>query len=565
LFSRFHFVANTRRREIMKAKRLLTFRRWIVPWIVIALLVSACAPAAPGAPSAPEQAGAPAGEAVTRANTLIFAADMTDIITLDPAVAYEFGGILPVGNMYETLLSFSPGETELQPVLAESWEVSQDGDMWKLTFKLDPNAKFASGNPVTADDVVFSWSRAIDINKSPAFLLTDVCQMTKENIRAVDASTVELKIPGEASPSVCLSVLTFTVAAVVEKAAVEPNMGDDMGESWLNDHSAGSGPYVLDRWERNVSVTLNANPNYWGGTAPAMKRVILQNMPEPVNRQAAIETGDADIIQDVGPEQAAALEGNPDVTLVKGLSTLLVYVAVNASMPPFDNPDARQALRYAINYDNIITLLGGNGELVQEIIPIGFAGHTGKNPFKQDLEKAKELFAKAGVAEGTVIPFTVATGTAPGGVEWATIAASIQADLAQIGITLEIQQLQQSELLTKYRAQELPMLLMNWGPDFPDPDGNATPFANYEARSLAWRNNWNDPQAIELSKQAAREIDPAKRVELYAQLVEYVQNNGPYAILYQPTQIFAVRNNVEGFVYDPNDTPSISLWLIRKK
>ncbi|GIV70331.1 ABC transporter substrate-binding protein [Caldilinea sp.] len=549
----------------MKVPQPQIFRRWMLGWVLIALLVSACAPAAPGAPAAPEQAGAPAGEAVTRANTLIFAADMTDIITLDPAVAYEFGGILPVGNMYETLLSFPPGETELQPVLAESWDVSQEGDMWKLTFQLNPNAKFASGAPVTAEDVVFSWSRAIDINKSPAFLLTDVCQMTKENIRAVDAGTVELKIPGEASPSVCLSVLTFTVAAVVEKAAVEPNMGDDMGESWLNDHSAGSGPYILDRWDRNVSVTLNANPNYWGGVTPAMKRVILQNMPEAVNRQAAIETGDADIIQDVSPEQVAVLEGNPDIQLVKALSTLLVYAAVNASMPPFDNPDARQALRYAVNYDNIITLLGGNGELVQEIIPIGFLGHTGKNPFQQDLEKAKELFAKAGVAEGTVIPFTVATGTAPGGVEWATIAASIQADLAQIGINLEIQQLQQSELLTKYRAQELPMLLMNWGPDFPDPDGNATPFANYEARSLAWRNSWNDPQAIELSKQAARETDPAKRVELYAQLVEYVQNNGPYVMLYQPTQIYAVRNNVEGFVYDPNDTPSISLWLISKQ
>ena len=549
----------------MKVQQPQIFRRWMLGWVLVALLVTACAPAAPGAPAAPEQAGAPAGEAVTRANTLIFAADMTDIITLDPAVAYEFGGILPVGNMYETLLSFPPGETELQPVLAESWDVSQEGDMWKLTFRLNPNAKFASGAPVTAEDVVFSWSRAIDINKSPAFLLTDVCQMTKENIRAVDAGTVELRIPGEASPSVCLSVLTFTVAAVVEKAALEPNMGDDMGESWLNDHSAGSGPYVLDRWDRNVSVTLNANPNYWGGVTPAMKRVILQNMPEAVNRQAAIETGDADIIQDVGPEQVAVLEGNPDIKLVKALSTLLVYAAVNASMPPFDNPDARQALRYAVNYDNIITLLGGNGELVQEIIPIGFLGHTGKNPFKQDLEKAKELFAKAGVAEGTVIPFTVATGTAPGGVEWATIAASIQADLAQIGINLEIQQLQQSELLTKYRAQELPMLLMNWGPDFPDPDGNATPFANYEARSLAWRNSWNDPQAIELSKQAARETDPAKRVELYAQLVEYVQNNGPYVMLYQPTQIYAVRNNVEGFVYDPNDTPSISLWLITKQ
>lgn len=541
--------------------------RWTLVLVLVAMLVSACAPAA--APSAPaggaEQSAAPASDAITRDNTLIFAADMTDIITLDPAVAYEFGGILPVGNMYETLVSFNPGEPEIVGVLAKTWEIADAGDAWTMTFTLNPDARFASGNPITANDVTFSWSRAIDINKSPAWLLIDVCQMTKENITAVDAGTVELKIPKTVSPNVCLSVLTFTVAAVVEKAAVEPNMGSDFGEAWLNDHSAGSGPYVLNAWERSTSVTLDANPNWWGGAAPAMKRVILQNMPESANRQAAIETGDADIIQDVGPEQAAALEGNPDVTLVKGLSTLLAYASVNASMPPFDNPDARQALRYAINYDNIITLLGGNGELVQEIIPIGFAGHTGNNPFKQDLEKAKELFAKAGVTEGANIPFIVATGTGPGGVEWATIAASIQADLAQIGINLDIQQMQQSELLTKYRAQELPMLLMNWGPDFTDPDANGTPFSNYEAKSLAWRNSWNDPKAIELSKQAAVELDPAKRVELYAQLTEYVQNNGPFAMLFQPARVYGLRNNVQGFIYDPGDTPSISLWLINKQ
>lgn len=551
----------------MTQKRSSTLWRWTALLVLVAMVLSACAApaAAPNAPAAGgEQATAPAGDELTRDNTLIFAADMTDLITLDPAVAYEFGGILPAGNMYETLLSFSPGETELVPVLAESWDVAEDGDMWKLTFKLNPSATFASGNPVTADDVAFSWGRAIDINGSPAFLLIDVCQMTKENITVVDATTVELKIPNTASPTVCLSVLTFTVAAVVEKAALEPNMGDDFGNAWLNDNSVGSGPYVLNSWDRSVSVTLDANPSYWGGTEPAMKRVILQIVPESANRQAAIETGDADIIQDVGPEQATALEGNPDVSLVKVLSTLLVYASVNATMPPFDNPDARQALRYAINYDNIVTLLGGNGELVQEIIPIGFAGHLGNNPFTQDLEKAKELFAAAGVTEGTTIPFTVSTGTAPGGVDWAVIGASIQADLAQIGINLEIQQMQQSELLNLYRAQELPMLLMNWGPDFPDPDGNGTPFANYDAKSLAWRNSWNDPQAIELSKQAAVELDPATRVELYNQLVEYVQNNGPYAMLYQPTRVYGVRNNVQGFVYDPNDTPTISLWLISK-
>ena len=121
---------------------------------------------------------------------MVLAADMTDIITLDPAVAYEFGGILPVGNMYETLASFNPGNPEIVPLLAESWEIADAGDMWTMTFKLDPDAKFASGNPVTADDVAYSWNRAMEINKSPAWLLIDVCQMTKETIVAVDAGSV---------------------------------------------------------------------------------------------------------------------------------------------------------------------------------------------------------------------------------------------------------------------------------------------------------------------------------------------------------------------------------------
>ena len=552
--------------------------------MVLSLLLSACgggaAPAAPAAEApaaeapaaeapaaeAPAAAAPAASDEITRDNTLIFAVDVTDLLTLDPAVAYEFGGVEVAGNLYESLVSFTPGGTgELVPVLAESWDVTQDGDMWKLSFKLNPDAKFSSGNQVTADDVVFSWGRVLDINKSPAFLLSEVCAMTKENMTAVDAITVEVKIPNTASPQVCLSVLTFSTAGVVEKAQVEPNMGDDMGESWLNDNSAGSGPYVLNRWDRSVSVTLDANANYWGGTAPAMKRVIIQNTPELANLEAAIETGDADIAQDLGTEQATALEGNPDVTLVRGLTTVLQYIGLNVTEPPLDNPDVREAIRYAINYDDIITLLGGNGELVQGIIPIGFAGNTGSNPFTQDVDKAKELLAAAGVAEGTEINFLVPTGTATGGIEWSVVGAKIQADLEAVGLKLNIQQLQQSELLNVYRAQDGQMVLMNWSPDFPDPDGNATPFANFEAKSLAWRNEWDDPKAIEMTKAAAVESDPAKRAEMYAELVDYVEHNGPYVILFQPTRIFGLRNNVKGFIYDPNDTPNVSFWLISKE
>lgn len=550
---------------------------WLTLILVFGLLLGACAaPAAAPAPAAeapateaPAAAEAPAAEApaaeeLTRANTLLFATDATDLISLDPAVAYEFGGIQVVGSVYETLVSFEPGQPGIKPLLAESWDIEETADGSTVTFHLNPAATFASGNPVTAQDVAFSWARAIDINKSPAFLLTDISAQTKETFRAVDASTFQVDLPATVSPQVFLSVISFSLTAVVEQAIVEANMGDDMGSTWMNDNSAGSGPYVLTAWDRSVSVTLDANPNYWG-EAPAMKRVIMQNIPELANLQAAIETGDIDIAQDLGPEQAAMLEGNPDVVLTQATSTLLAYVGMNATKPPLDNADVREAIRYAVNYDDIATLLKGNGKIVQEIIPEGFLGFTGNNPFSQDIDKAKELLAKAGVAEGTEIDFMVPTGTGPGGLEWGVLGAKIQADLALAGLTVNIQQLQTSELLNIYRAQGGELTLMNWGPDFPDPDGNATPFANWDATSLAWRNDWNDAKAIELTKQAAQAGTTEERIALYAELVDYVQHFGPYVMLYQPVRTFGLRSNITGFVYDAADTPGITFANIGKK
>lgn len=555
------------RREGMLNRRQSMLWRLIGLLMVVTLLVACAAPAgqpaAEGGESVAEEA-APAEEAVTRENTLIFAYDASDVLTLDPAVVYEFGGIQVVGQVYETLVTFTPGQPGIQPLLAESWDIEETDDGWTVTFHLNPNATFASGNPVTAQDVVYSWGRVLDLNKSPAFLMSDVVQLTKESMTAVNDQTLEVRLPATVSPQVFLSVISFSVAAVVEQAVVEANAGDDFGSTWLNDNSAGSGPYVLDAWERSVQVTLNANPNYWGGPPP-MKRIILANVPEGENRLAMIETGDADIVQDLGPEQAAALEGNPDVTLVQSTSTLLVYVGMNVLKPPLDNPDVREAIRYAINYDEVEILLGGNGRIVQEIIPEGFLGHTGQKPFSQDLDRARELLASAGVAEGTEIGFLVPVGTAPGGLEWSALAAKIQNDVAQIGLTLNIQQLQQTELLNIYRAQEGELVLINWGPDFPDPDGNVTPFTNYDAQAIAWRNGWDNDEIAELGRQAALAPTSEERAELYAQLTERVLHEGPYVMLYQPTRIYGARSNVTGFVVDPADTPAITFSLISKQ
>lgn len=560
----------------MQASRPIKYHRLLLLiglLLTISMLLAACPAAGPAAPAAPageaEATAAPAEEAaapaeVTRENTLIFAGDMSDLLSLDPAVIYEFSGTEAGGQIYETLVSFEPGQPGVKPLLADSWDIQDTGDMWTVTFKLNPNAKFASGNPITAEDVVYSWGRVLDLNKSPAFLFIDIAQLTKENMKAVDAQTVEVKLPKTASPQVFLSILSFSVAAVVEKAVVEANAGDDFGSTWLNDHSAGSGPYVLDAWERNVQVTMNANPNYWG-KAPAMQRVIMQNVTELANLQALIETGDADIVQDLGPEQAAALAGNPDVQVVNADTLYLIYVGMNALKPPLDKPEVREAIRWAINYDDINTLLAGNGFINQGIIPKGLLGFVDTNPFTQDLDKAKELLASAGVAEGTAIDMIIPIGTAPGGIEWAVVAAKIQDDLKKVGLELNIQQMQQSELLNIYRAQEGQIVLINWSPDFPDPDGNVTPFTDYATKSIGWRNGWDNPEIAALAKQAALASTDQERIDLYAQLVDRVEHEGPYAVLFQPIRTFGVRSNIQNFVFDAPDTPHVSYFNLTRQ
>jgi peptide/nickel transport system substrate-binding protein len=523
------------------------------------------APAAEAPTAAAEPtAAAPAVELpeVSREDTLIFAADLTDQISMDPAVAYEFGGIQVVGSVYQTLVTILPGDPAVKPLLATSWDMKEGTDGTVITFKLDPKAKFASGATVTADDVVYSWGRIVDLNKSPAFLFTDF-GVNKDSFKALDPQTVELTLPKTTSPQVFLTVVANSVAGVMEKKVVEANAGSDMGSTWLNDHSAGSGPYMLVSWERNTQNVLDVNPNYWG-TAPALKRVILRNIPEQANLQSAIETGDADIVQDLGLEQAKALEGNADVELVKVNNTQLEYMGMNAKIPPFDNPDVREAVRYAINYDDLNTLLNGNGKIVQEVIPDGFLGYTGELPFKQDIAKAKELLAKAGVAEGTEVTLTVGSGIATGGIENSTLAAKLQSDIEKIGLKVSIQQIQSSELLNIYRAQKAQFVLLSWGPDYPDPHTNANPFTNYEAKSIAWRNGFESPEIAKLALDASLAPDTAKRAELYKQMTERLFHEGPYAVLYQPTRTYGVSKNIKGFVYDQATVPNFFFWTISK-
>src|SRR5690349_24069107 len=227
--------------------------------ISIALVIlTACSPAAPtAAPAGPQATAAPteapataaATEAPTQApaateapisveNTLTIDSNIDDLITLDPAVVYEYSGILVAHNVYQTLVTFEGSDLQtIKPSLADSWETNDAGDHWELIFKLHPGNTFASGNPITADDVVYSFNRVIAINGSPAFLFTDVAGLTAESVTAVDPETVQINLPKTASPGAFLAVLTNTIASVVDSKLVQENEGDDNGSTWLLDHS----------------------------------------------------------------------------------------------------------------------------------------------------------------------------------------------------------------------------------------------------------------------------------------------------------------------------------------
>lgn len=491
------------------------------------------------------------GFAQDRSNTLVFGGDFSDLITLDPGQSYEFSGTLVLDNIYERLVRFEGTNlAEVKPGLAESWRVSSEGNGSKITFSLR-DATFSSGNPVTAADVVYSIDRVIQMAEAglsmpSSFLFTDVAKLAVGSVIAVDDKTVDMILPEGVNPNIVLNLLTFNIGGIVDSKVLMENESDgDFGNAYLQDNSAGSGPYMLERWDRDAQLILVANPN---NTAPkTIQRVLLRYMKESTVQQTAVQSGEIDVAYDPTPEFFNSVAGDPAYQALKTDNFSIQYLGMNSGEgAPFADNRIRDAVRYAVDQDAIISdLLSGLGLKSQTIIPKGLLGFDGNIYFEHNPEKAKALLAEAG-ADGLSVEFLVSDGSCGGGIRCTDLAAKIQSDLAEVGLNAELKVMPQSELLPIYRAQEGQLVLLSWSPDYPDPDGNATPLSDFNAKSLAWRNVWQNDTASKLASQAALEPDSAKRSELYGELTALVAKEGPFAILYQPFKPLIVRAEVKG-------------------
>jgi peptide/nickel transport system substrate-binding protein len=445
-------------------------------------------------------------------------------------------------------VTFDPGDAvNLKPALATEWAYLPDGKTIRL--KLRTDVKFASGKPMTAEDVRFTFMRQLNIKDQPWQYISHISE-----VNVVDPHTVDIVLKDPTLP--LMTIVASPPFGIQEKDLVVANGGSDAPDAkekdkateWLNQNSAGSGPYRLTGWQRNQQIQMVRNPHHWRGT-PGYERVLIRHMSESAAQLLALQRGDVDVAFNLIPEQIATLKGDPNIDVIGMTSLDFIYLAVAdaPANPALQNKLARQAIGYAIDYDGIIrNLIGGNAVRPVTFLPVGVNGSTEaltkEIGFREDLEKSKKLLADAGMPDG--FKFQLAYGNAAiAGVGYQTLAQKLQADLGRVGIRAELAPMDQVNMRTMYLGGKAEGVLTFWNPPAPE----NWLWSSATINRVAGRVHWNVPPEVrKLVADAGAERDLAKAAELYKQYQIAMVDEANHFVMIQPVYQVAVRKHVTG-------------------
>jgi peptide/nickel transport system substrate-binding protein len=506
--------------------------------------------------------------AETPPDTLVIADAIDDIVSIDPAEAFEFSGTDLINNVYDSLIELDPLKPgELVPGLAESWSVSDDG--LTFTFKMKPGITFSSGNPVTAADAAWSLQRVVKLNKTPAFILTQF-GLTAENVEQMiraEGDSVVMTIARPFAPSMVFNCLTAQLASVIDMKTVMANeVNGDMGNEWLKSNSAGTGAYVLRSYKPQDSYVLEARAGHWRGDA-RLKRVFMRHVPEPATQRLLLEKGDIDVARGLTPTDINGIAGNADLKVADDLDGYIYYISMNQTREPLNNPKVLDAMRYLIDYEGMAnSFLKGQVIVQQSFLPRGYLGALEDTPYAFDLAKAKALLAEAGYPDGFSTTLSVRNDQMR-----LEQAQSIQNTFGQAGIKVELKPGAGAEVLGDYRARNHDITLQAWGPDYPDPHTNASTFAwnpNNSADAkltgvLAWRNAWDAGELTAMVDAAVQERDTEKRRAMYQEIQQKHRDDSAFISMFQSIAQTGSRKNVEGF-HTGGTLDGVTYWLATK-
>ncbi len=489
--------------------------------------------------------------AQSRKTTLVLGIDISDTITLDPARLAQYTSPMTVNTAYEPLVTMAPGDyINVKPALATKWARTPDGKGWRFTLR--DGVKFASGKPMTVEDVKWSFERLLNLKDQPSQYVENI-----DHVAAVDKNTFDIILKKPEQP--ILTVLAAPEFVVMEKAVVEANGGTaaadaktaDKAAQFLNSKSAGTGAYQIAAWERNAQIQLVRNDHYWGGKPP-YERIVIRHISDGAAQLLAVRRGDIDAAFNLIPEQIKSLQGDKDVRLDPLKSLDFVYMALTQE-PEFNKAlavkECRQAIGYAIDYDGIKnSMLGGAALRPAHFLPIGVEGSTEEIArqigFRHDPAKAKELLAKGGHPDG--FEFEISYGNAAvQGVTYQDLAQKIQSDLAQVGIKAQLKPMDQVNLRTTFAGgKSQGGVLTFWNP----PAVDNLLWAAAVVQRVAKRVHWEVPKDVyDLAFQAYVEQDAKKRTDMWVNWQKVLVDQANHFILFQPVYQIAVRQTIGEF------------------
>jgi len=502
----------------------------------------------------------PAGSTVKNSDTIV-KYTVGDARNLDPADAYDDFSYEILFQIYDRLVTYKGTDTTMfYPQLATDWNVSEDGKLW--TFHLRKGVKFSNGSDFTAEDVVYSFGRALTMNSPDSGVSWILDQFLEVgDTVVVDDYTVEFQL--EEPCGYLLSCLALPLCSIVDKEYIEAHGGfeADIENEFMKENPMGTGPYMLDHWTRKREIKLVKNPTYWGGwEGKHVSNVIIKMVDETSTRISALENGNADFAY-IPTANIDDVKGAPGVRFTTGYSPVIVtgHFQTKSLNKFMTDPLVRQAFCYAFDYDSAIRdIYNGWAFRISGSIPKGFLCYdTQSIVYNFDPDKAAALLDRAGYTKnkngyrfnGVAVRIYYNEGNE----ERTEMAQMLQRNLRKIGVNSQAISENWPQYLSRiFSTTDWDITFLGWSPDYIDPDNYILYFiGSANIGEDVWNTGWANAEVDDLLMEARKEVDQVKRCEMYGEAWEINIVDPNLIFVCQQMHTHFEREWVHGYTYNP--------------